>query len=566
MRLKKLELVNFGPFKEYRINFIDEDNVCILLTGKNNEGKSTIINALKFLNAAINVVNNKRQEKRIDNSTFYELYRQDTGNLLKNLPIGRMIFECEDSIAEIKGIFKDGLAITVYLDPNRNLVYASFDGYIPEDIRSIFGFIPVLGPLSEREEIISELRHLKTSLDTSLAPRHLRNHFRSLLTSKDFNEVRKIVNSSWSDIELLKYDIDYSNNKIDCYYKEKRFTREISWAGQGLQIWFQIITHLVRLRNTSILILDEPEINLHPEKQNDLIRIIKEYYDGSVIIATHSVELINNVDVSHIINVQKNQKEPVIKSTENRKYLELVRTQIGSNFNLTASQFEPVDIVIFTEDADDFHIIQSLATSFGITKQAFNIRLHGFSEYDKAPYYKKAYELLIGRKIDWTVVLDRDYYPEEYLRKVKDGLSNQAIKTVYTIGKEIENMFLSPNLLRKLIPQNLQQGFDNLWNSLFDNEEYLECHGSFLTLHEHFIAPRIDIKTISKRYTPVFDKIWNKKTDRYKIIRGTETLSKVRKFYKEKCDANLSWRILTDKLVDYDDGAVKKFVNDIYCI
>src|SRR5262249_44830134 len=160
---------------------------------------------------------------------------------------------------------------------------------------------------------------------------------------------------------------------------------------------FQIISHLVRLRNTSILVLDEPEINLHPEKQNDLIRILKEYYGGSIIIATHSIELMNNVKISHIVHVKKNHTKPRIKTTSDRLNLELVRSQVGSNFNFIASQFEDVELVIFTEDVEDFKIISELAKNYSIEKKAFNIPVHGFSEYNKAIHYKKAYELLIGK-------------------------------------------------------------------------------------------------------------------------------------------------------------------------
>src|SRR6185295_5009739 len=200
-----------------------------------------------------------------------------------------------------------------------------------------------------------------------------------------------------------------------CYYKEDRIDREISWAGQGLQVWFQIITHFVRLINASILILDEPEINLHPQKQNDLIRNLRDYYHGNIIIATHSIELMNNVSVSHIINIQKINKEPKIKSTHDRTYLDLVRSQVGSNFNLIASQFEEFDVIIFTEDVFDFSLLEHLAKAFGIRRKAFNIPIHGFSEYRKCLAYKHAYELLIGKHIPYTLVLDRDYYPEDYL-------------------------------------------------------------------------------------------------------------------------------------------------------
>ena len=434
MRIKQLNLLNFGPFPKYKISFVDEDQVCVLLTGRNNEGKSSIINGLKLLNAATRVIDKKRQLVNVERGSYYRLLQQDTEDII----VGRMIYNYADVTAKITGIFEDNFQIEVYLNPNEQLIYADYEGVIPSDVNNIFGFIPPLGPLSEREDLIYKMSYLQKSIETSLAPRHLRNHLAQILTPEELDLVRDLINRSWRDIELLDCEINKMEEKIYCYYRENRIEREISWAGQGLQVWFQIITHLVRLRNASILILDEPEINLHPEKQNELIKILKDYYRGSILIATHSVELMNNVSVSHIINVQKNQNQPKIKSTQDRQYLEIVRSQIGSNFNLIASQFEDFNHIIFTESVFDFDILQQLSAKLGIENSAFNIPIYGFSEYRKCISYKNAYKLLIGKKIKYTLVLDKDYYPEKYLIKIKDSLHQSGICRVFCHGQLIK--------------------------------------------------------------------------------------------------------------------------------
>src|SRR4030095_4827251 len=135
--------------------------------------------------------------------------------------------------------------------------------------------------------------------------------------------VQRIIASTWPSIELLDWERDFQDNSLKCFFKEDRIDREISWAGQGLQVWFQIATHLVRLRSSSMIVLDEPEINLHPEKQNDLIRLLSDHHSGNALVATHSVELMNNVSVSHIFHVRKKEASPAIKSTKNRAALEL---------------------------------------------------------------------------------------------------------------------------------------------------------------------------------------------------------------------------------------------------
>lgn len=559
MRIKRLELKDYGPFRNYRISFIDEDEVCILLTGKNNEGKSSILNSLKLLDASTRVINKTRHAIRIRGDTYYRLLQQDTENML----VGRMIHNYSKTIGRVMGVFQDGLEITVYLDPNEEIIYADYNGRIPYDVQNIFGFIPPLGPLSENEGVIEKLSYLNASINTSLAPRHLRNHFYHILTDSEFNLVKNLIKKSWQGIELLDYELDQRQWKIFSYYKENNIMREISWAGQGLQVWFQIITHLVRLRKTSILILDEPEINLHPEKQNELIRILKDYYHGSIIIATHSAELMNNVSVSHIINVKKKQGEPKIKSAKDRVYLDLVRSEIGSNFNLIASQFEEFDLIIFTEDSFDFDILHQIASMNKITKRAFNIPIHGFSEYGKCISYKHAYELLIGKNINYTLVLDRDYYPKEYLENVRNILQEKGVKALFTPGKEIENIFLAPYVLSTLIPMSFFNEFKVFWNNVFDGL-HLECHASFVTLHKQFLEPKMDIKTIMTQYTPIFEKCWNDQDNRHNIVAGKEALKRLRGFYRDKIGRNLSQSLLVENLLQSENGSVKQFIEEIF--
>jgi predicted ATP-binding protein involved in virulence len=118
MRIKQLILKDYGPFRNYKISFVDDDDVCILLTGRNNEGKSSILNALKLLDAATRVVNKTKQEIKIDGDYYYKLLQQDTENLL----VGRMVHNYTDNtIAKITGSFRDGFKVTVYIDPKEDI-------------------------------------------------------------------------------------------------------------------------------------------------------------------------------------------------------------------------------------------------------------------------------------------------------------------------------------------------------------------------------------------------------------------------------------------------------------
>ncbi len=559
MHLKSLHLKNFGPFRDCKIPFLEEDGACLLLTGKNNEGKSNILSALKLLSSAIRVARNPKQAMELDGEYVYRLLQQDT----EHLQIKRMVHNYGAVRADVHGYFDGNLRISVHLDPTENIIYAIFSGRLPPDAHAFFGFIPPLGPLDEEEKFIEKKSYLKACLNTSLAPRHLRNHLLQLLTEDENALVRQIIANSWSNIELQSPQHQYADGRIDLFYRERGVLREVSWAGQGLQVWFQIITHLVRLRGTSLLVLDEPEINLHPEKQNDLLSIIKQYYRGTVLIATHSVELMNNVSVSHILHVRKGNTQLKFKETSDRANLEVIRSAVGSSFNLIASQFEDCEIIVFTEDTSDYKRIEKLARGFGLSRTAFNVPLHGFREYRKAVFYKEAYTLLIGKAVRYVVVLDRDYYPTQYLERVAAELGSNGIDTVYTIGKEIENLFLYPAVISAFIRPPERKAWQKVWDELFRAQRY-EAFGSFQTLHQAHLQPKVDAKSVTKEYGPKFDSMWEDAKQRHNFVPGKAGLRKLRDFCSAHYRKDLSDSALIDQVASCNDPGVRKWLQRVY--
>jgi hypothetical protein len=560
MRLKKIYIENFGPFRTYSIDFLEEDEACLLITGKNNEGKSSLLSALRLVAAALKVIGNPSYLTRHNGEEYYSLLKQD----IDRLQVKRLIHNYQNVTAQIAAEFTDELRVSVYIDPVTESIYADHYRLRPSDYRKIFGFMPPLGPIAEREEVIRGKNHLIQNLGTSLAPRHLRNHFMQLLTPIQFDLIKKIVKNSWNNIELDNYEVNFRNGIISCFYKESGITREISWAGQGLQVWFQIITHLVRLSDHNILVLDEPEINLHPEMQNELLRIIRENFHGTVLIATHSVELMNNVNISHIINIRKENIRPAIKSTANRYYLERVRSEIGSNFNLIASQFDKVSVILFTEDVSDFEILSGFAKGLNIRTKAFNIPLHGFSQHPKCQSYKEAYDLLIGHKPNYSLLLDRDYYPQEHLDSISETHKKYGIKTVFTPGKEIENLFIDCDFLLSLLPKVNSDQFIEFFDNLFATL-YLDCFSDFLSLSQKFSDPKLDLNTLTKKIKPIFDNKWNNPEERTTLVDGKSALKSIKQFFRTTTKTNLTTSHLVDKLRNFDSSKVN-FIKDIYYV
>jgi len=51
---------------------------------------------------------------------------------------------------------------------------------------------------------------------------------------------------------------------LDVFYQEadSRIPKELVWAGDGIQVWLQLLYHVYRVQNCETIVLDEPEVYL----------------------------------------------------------------------------------------------------------------------------------------------------------------------------------------------------------------------------------------------------------------------------------------------------------------
>jgi len=128
---------------------------------------------------------------------------------------------------------------------------------------------------------------------------------------------------------------DIGNQVLAMFCLEHRMTRELYWAGFGFQVWCQLLTHIVRARESTIFVIDEPEIYLHADLRRALVSIVREL-GPDIVMATHSTEIMAEADPSEIVLVDKSRR-----SGERLKTIESLQgalEKVGSIQNITLAR------------------------------------------------------------------------------------------------------------------------------------------------------------------------------------------------------------------------------------
>lgn len=309
MAIKKLELHNYKGFGRFTVNFSQSSSS--FLVGPNNAGKSTIIQALRGCGHMLDYALAKSPSAT----------RRDAKRWVRAYPFGKDHFslvtenvrhEFSPVETRLELTFGGGGILKVvwpeaadeesddaffYLEsPNGQQLQR------PSDVRKVFpriGIIPTLTPIEAHENVLQP-EYVKRHADGRLASRHFRNQLYLLrgdqsTPSAAYDAFIAMVSKWTPDIGLTELRARYGTvgRELDLFYKEvaSRTEKEIYWSGDGLQIWFQFLLHMHRLREVPTIILDEPDVYLHADLQRRLVRVL-EQSNAQTVTATHSAEIL----------------------------------------------------------------------------------------------------------------------------------------------------------------------------------------------------------------------------------------------------------------------------------
>lgn len=565
--ITSVEFHNFKALSHFSIS-LQHMNI---LVGPNNCGKSTILGAFRALAAGMRRARTKSVElvPGPDGTTYGYRLNEEA------LPI---------SVENVHTDYAESDSWVVFRLSNRNKLQLFFpqDGgcilipipsgkvvRTPAHFKSEFpitiGIVPVLGPIEHEEELLRE-ETVKRNLGTHRASRNFRNswyHF-----PDGFDEFSKLIKKTWPSMEIQPVEmIDVLSRKLTMFCVENRIPRELFWAGFGFQVWCQLLTHISITKDNTVLIIDEPEIYLHPDVQRQLLNILRAS-GPDVLLATHSTEIMSEADHSEILLVDKAKRSALrLKDIEGvQKALEVV----GSIQNITLTQLARNRKLIFIEGLSDFRVIRRFAQKLGLMELSSGTDLTavesgGFSSWERILSFVRVFEKAIGKSVNIGVIYDRDYLPEEKVKGIEADLNKHLSVVHIHERKEIENYLLIPSALDKALNKAIKE---RARRSGEKEADYIPIAGLLNEITEpmqrniqaqymakrsdYFEHSELDKATINAQTIKLFNDKWLDMDTRMEIVPGKEVLGKIRDKIQKEYKVNLTEMKIIDAIEKTD--------------
>lgn len=534
--IKQISITNFRCYEQSTITF----NGTSILVGRNNAGKSTMIEALKIISSVTRKYKTLRfiaPPEWVDNEESYGVSPS-----VENMNISdRGIFHMYGNPpAIIEAIFSNGTSIKAYVGEYLNIFAVIIDEggcYIRNSKEAKNVEIPVIEVLPQISAVMDTERIIKkATVDGNKATRLASRNFRNQLYyyNDAFPMFRNLVEATWEGLKVSPIETAYVNDGqvLQFYERVHNFEAEIAWMGHGLQMWIQTMWFVSQCSPNAIVVLDEPDVYMHADLQRRLVRLISPMF-SQLVIATHSLEIIEEVTSDSIIPVDSTKK--TIRPIGNDTPLQFLTKHLGSTFNIDLARIFISSQFVFWDGDDNSRKILSAFQSVLYPQDLHPLInlpkafIDGWNEWEKVTMLA---DLFNSNQMNMEVfcVLNSEYHTQNEIMRLHNDANSHNINLCIWQKKEIENYAIHHNSIFRYILNNKLKGIIT--------EEKLDdvMHGIAKDMKDDLIK-----FSIEKSENSMSD-IFQENDNSYDIISGKEFFNILSIWTQEEFDITISAR------------------------
>lgn len=457
IRWSKVESIEIGNFKAIDNLVLPLSDVTIMV-GPNGSGKSSVLQAIHWAVRAASYIAPQKQTEVV---TFERLDYLPSSEPLMTAHKQELSNDGTDpTTVIIKHVAAEGAAaqaatIRIRAARNRGAISVQIDGGtavtpFKQREKLITAYIPGLAGLAEKETLLVRplLRRQAASGDAGGVLRNILFNIGSRQDGEESNveallrldRLNALVRSVHPNVHIEVAFNDREDINIQANFDDSRLggaRRPLEMAATGVLQVIQIFAYLVLFR-PKLMLVDEPDAHLHPDKQERLIEALEiaaSEFDTQIILTTHSPHIVRAASPN--ANLVWIKEGSVVEEDSSA-----IRSMLG---------WGGLDkkILFFVEDEHDQHIRALLRQWPNLQRQVSICRCYGVDNLPRKALLTGlltdnsfGVKILIHRDSDFMTPAERGQWAERYRQ---DG-----VEVWITEGADVENYFCSPAYLATL--------------------------------------------------------------------------------------------------------------------
>ena len=345
-----IEYIRFPYFKNLKMDSkIDFTFPVTVFVGINGSGKSSALHALYgapkgkstgtyWFSTNLDPIKDESGRK----PTFIYSYKNSSGKLVEVVKTRVGTSKGADYWEPSRPIKKYGMEIlpngarndaidkeVIYLDFRSEL--SAFDKYF------YFSNFQQSKILKSKQDVLRKYaRHIKTTIteNKSISTRSRKSFAPVILTQIEIEEICRILDKPYTECKIIQHNF-YGVDGSTIYFKTSHLEYSEAFAGRGEYAVVQLVNKVMNAPKQSLIILDEPEVSLHPAAQEQLKRFLLEQSLKNklqIIISTHSPKIVEFLpDKAIKLFFTKNNKFEILNGASYFQAFEQIGEQISKS-------------------------------------------------------------------------------------------------------------------------------------------------------------------------------------------------------------------------------------------
>ncbi len=329
MKIKEIKIVELKGFKNFKLSFEKKKKVLdlIVLVGSNGTGKTTLLEVMKdfFENKYVNYT--KPENSNVNLEVLFNDSESESKAIAENRIDGyqRNLWEFFNALRNY-GYYQNNNTENFESIVTKNLKNLPKIIYLPT--RTNFNNVSTrTNTLHKKNEFINIVdSNVFEDIPSYIATR--RNYLANTNEDMKMKEVNKKLSDEINDIfKILDLDIKFMGLSKDekstpMFTNSSKIEFDINALSSGeKQLFLRTLSIKMLEPEDSIILIDEPEISLHPKWQQKIIEVYKKIgKNNQIIVATHSPHILGSVDKDNVFLLLKDEKGNIISKTGNELY------------------------------------------------------------------------------------------------------------------------------------------------------------------------------------------------------------------------------------------------------